>query len=74
MDWLIYSKNTTKEDLVEKSVYIDKEAKIEYGVKMASGVKVFGETKISKGCELGVNSVITNSIINPRVCQCVFNV
>ncbi len=67
MDWLIYSTKTTKEELVEKLIYLDKDVKIEYGVKIASGVKVFGETIILKGCEIGVNSVISNSFLNENV-------
>ena len=64
---IIYTKRTSKDDLLKLNIVLEKDVKIGKGVKLHHGCCVLGCSVLEDGCEIGNNSVITNSHIGKGV-------
>ena len=64
---IVYDENVTEEELKRLNIYIDPNCIIGENVVLCSGVKILKNSKINNGCELGVNSVVINSILEAGV-------
>ena len=64
---IIYTESTSKDDLLKLNIVLEKEVKIGKGVKLHHGCCIQGDSVLEDECEIGNNSVITNSHIGKGV-------
>ena len=64
---IIYSEKITKEDLFRFNIVIEDGVKIGKNVKLNYGSSILGYSEIEDDCEIGCNSIISNSHLNKGV-------